>query len=68
MYVIIVVDTVTTAKIKSLVNKIVLFSRFNLNLFQCSAEKTGKTLTQNLKFRNPPCLKIQIAITNAKET
>lgn len=66
MYVIVV--AATTAKIKSLVNKIALFSRFNLNMFQCSAEKTERTLTQNLKFRNPTCLKIQIAITNSKET
>lgn len=39
MYIIIVV---ATAKNKLLVNIIVLFSRFNLNMFQCSAEKTEK--------------------------
>lgn len=42
MYIAIVV---TTEKIKSLVKckslaKIALFSRFNLNMFQCFAEKT----------------------------
>lgn len=41
MYVVIVN---TTAKIKSLINKVVLFSRFNLSMFQCSAEKTEKDL------------------------
>lgn len=39
MYVVIVG---TTAKIESLVNKIVLVSRLNLSMFQCSAEKTEK--------------------------